>query len=115
MTTVTLPDGPTTPAFLQAVEILAGRTRAWRRLHARYGSAFMVKMPRFGPTLVLSDPAEVKALFTTHTDLVDNIDANLGQFLGPGSLSRCAGRSIARSASCSPRRSTGGGWRSTNR
>ncbi|WP_433561672.1 cytochrome P450 [Nocardia sp. CA-151230] len=86
MTTVTLPDGPTTPAFVQGIEILAGRTRAWRRLHQRYGSAFMVAMPRFGPTLVLSEPAEVKALFTTHTDLVDNIDANLGQFLGPGSL-----------------------------
>ncbi|MEU6582537.1 cytochrome P450 [Nocardia sp. NPDC046763] len=86
MTTVTLPDGPTTPAFVQGIEILAGRTRAWRRLHQRYGSAFMVAMPRFGPTLVLSEPTEVKALFTTHTDLVDNIDANLGQFLGPGSL-----------------------------
>lgn len=86
MTTVTLPDGPTTPAFVQGIEILAGRTRAWRRLHQRYGSAFMVAMPRFGHTLVLSEPAEVKALFTTHTDLVDNIDANLGQFLGPGSL-----------------------------
>ncbi|MGV9665938.1 cytochrome P450 [Nocardia niigatensis] len=86
MTTVTLPDGPTTPPFVQGIEILAGRTRAWRRLHQRYGSAFMVAMPRFGPTLVLSEPAEVKALFTTHTDLVDNIDANLGQFLGPGSL-----------------------------
>ncbi|GAB2535309.1 cytochrome P450 [Nocardia heshunensis] len=86
MTTVTLPDGPTTPAFVQGVQILAGRTRAWRRLHERYGSAFMVNMPRFGPTLVLSEPSEVKALFTTHTDLVDNIDANLGQFLGPGSL-----------------------------
>ncbi|MFE3260920.1 cytochrome P450 [Nocardia sp. NPDC059091] len=86
MTTVTLPDGPTAPAFVQGIEILAGRTRAWRRLHQRYGSAFMVAMPRFGPTLVLSEPAEVKALFTTHTDLVDNIDANLGQFLGPGSL-----------------------------
>ncbi|WP_405497321.1 cytochrome P450 [Nocardia sp. NBC_00511] len=86
MSTVRLPDGPTTPAFVQGVEILAGRTRAWRRLHRRYGSAFVVSMPRFGPTVVLSDPAEVKALFTTHTDLVDNIDANLGQFLGPGSL-----------------------------
>ncbi|GAB3204245.1 cytochrome P450 [Nocardia tengchongensis] len=86
MTTVTLPDGPTTPGFVQGIEILAGRTRAWRRLHQRYGSAFVVSMPRFGPTVVLSDPAEVKALFTTHTDLVDNLDINLGQFLGPGSL-----------------------------
>ncbi|WP_062985866.1 cytochrome P450 [Nocardia anaemiae] len=86
MTTVELPDGPTTPAFVQAIEVLAGRTRAWRRLHRRYGSAFTVYLPRFGRMVVLSEPAEVKALFTASSDVADNIDVNLGQFLGPGSL-----------------------------
>ncbi|WP_433760476.1 cytochrome P450 [Nocardia sp. CA-135398] len=86
MTTVKLPDGPTTPAFVQAIEVLAGRTRAWRRLHRRYGSAFTVYLPRFGRMVVLSEPAEVKALFTASSDVADNVDVNLGQFLGPGSL-----------------------------
>ncbi|MFQ6396129.1 cytochrome P450 [Nocardia sp. KC 131] len=86
MTIVRMPEGPTTPGFVQGLEILTGRTRAWRRLHDRYGSAFTVQLPRFGRTVVLSEPAEVKALFTASTDLVDNIDINLGQFLGPGSL-----------------------------
>ncbi|WP_433203478.1 cytochrome P450 [Nocardia sp. CA-107356] len=86
MTTVKLPDGPTTPAVLQAVEVIAGRTHAWRRLHERYGSAFTVYLPRFGRMVVLSDPAEVKALFTASSDIADNVDVNLGQFLGPGSL-----------------------------
>ncbi|MFI1917910.1 cytochrome P450 [Nocardia sp. NPDC020380] len=86
MTTAKLPAGPASPGFLHGIQILTGRTRAWRRWHDRYGSAYTVRMPRFGPTVVLSDPAEVKALFTAPTDLVDNIDANLGQFLGPGSL-----------------------------
>jgi cytochrome P450 len=86
MTTVKLPDGPTTPALVQALEVIAGRTRAWRRLHDRYGSAFTVYMPRFGRMVVLSDPAEVKALFTASSDVADNVDVNLGQFLGPGSL-----------------------------
>lgn len=86
MTTVKLPDGPTTPALFQAVEVMAGRTRAWRRLHDRYGSAFTVYLPRFGRMVVLSDPAEVKALFTASSDIADNVDVNLGQFLGPGSL-----------------------------
>ncbi|MEV4238862.1 cytochrome P450 [Nocardia sp. NPDC050408] len=86
MTTVKLPDGPTTPAFVQAIEVLAGRTRAWRRLHQRYGSAFTAYLPRFGRIVVLSEPAEVKALFTASSDVVDNVDLNLGQFLGPGSL-----------------------------
>ncbi|MCU1642417.1 MAG: putative cytochrome [Nocardia sp.] len=86
MTTVRMPEGPTTPGFVQGLKILTGRTRAWRGMHERYGSAFTVHLPRFGRTVVLSEPAEVKALFTASTDLVDNIDVNLGQFLGPGSL-----------------------------
>lgn len=86
MTTVKLPDGPTSPAFLQAIEVMASRTRAWRRLHQRYGSAFTVYLPRFGRMVVLSEPAEVKALFTASSDVADNVDVNLGQFLGPGSL-----------------------------
>ncbi|MBF6171880.1 cytochrome P450 [Nocardia blacklockiae] len=86
MTTVKLPDGPRSPALVQGVEILAGRTRAWRRLRDRYGSAFTVHVPRFGRMVVLSDPAEVKALFTAGTDVVDNGDVNLGEFLGPQSL-----------------------------
>ncbi|WP_067813085.1 cytochrome P450 [Nocardia inohanensis] len=86
MTTVKLPEGPSTPGFVQAVEILTGRTRAWRRMHRKYGSAFMIRMPRFGPTVVISEPSEVRTLFTAGSDVADNIDANLGQFLGPGSL-----------------------------
>ncbi|BDT90976.1 MULTISPECIES: cytochrome P450 [Nocardia] len=86
MPAVRLPDGPSTPPIVQNLRILTGRTRTWRRMHDRYGSAFRVQMPRFGDCVVLADPAEIKALFTTSTDLVDNIDVNLGQFLGPGSL-----------------------------
>ncbi|MQY17106.1 cytochrome P450 [Nocardia macrotermitis] len=86
MTTVGLPGGPTSPGFVQILEILSGRTRAWRRLHDRYGSAFTVTTPRLGRTVVLSDPAEVKALFTAGPEVADNMDVNLGQVLGPGSL-----------------------------
>lgn len=86
MTTVKLPDGPTIPNFFQGMEVMVGRTRAWRRLHERYGSAFTVYLPRFGRMVVISDPAEVKALFTAPSDVADNVDVNLGQFLGPGSL-----------------------------
>ncbi|WP_174186363.1 cytochrome P450 [Nocardia barduliensis] len=86
MPAVRLPDGPSTPPIVQNLQILTGRTRTWRRMHSRYGSAFSIQLPRFGDCVVLADPAEIKALFTTSTDLVDNIDVNLGQFLGPGSL-----------------------------
>ncbi|WP_280494147.1 cytochrome P450 [Nocardia asiatica] len=86
MPAVRLPDGPSTPPIVQCLEILTARTRTWRRMHERYGSAFRIQMPRFGDCVVLADPAEIKTLFTTSTELVDNIDVNLGQFLGPGSL-----------------------------
>jgi cytochrome P450 len=86
VTTVTLPGGPSTPRLLQSAELLVDRTRTMRRLRARYGSAFMVQMPVFGRTLVLSDPHEVKQLFQTSPELADTIDANLGSVLGPGSM-----------------------------
>ncbi|UAK30915.1 cytochrome P450 [Nocardia asteroides] len=86
MPAVRIPDGPSSPPIVQNLQILTGRTRTWRRMHDRYGSAFTIQMPRFGPCVVLADPAEIKALFTASTDLVDNLDVNLGQFLGPGSL-----------------------------
>ncbi|MFI7665713.1 cytochrome P450 [Nocardia sp. NPDC049526] len=86
MATVKLPDGPNTPALLQAIQLMAGRDRAWRRLHERYGSAFTVYLPRFGRTVMISEPTEVKALFTATSDVSDVADVNLGQFLGPGSL-----------------------------
>ncbi|WP_280352032.1 cytochrome P450 [Nocardia abscessus] len=86
MPAVRLPDGPSTPPIVQNLQILTGRTRTWRRMHDRYGSAFTIQMPRFGRSVVLADPAEIKALFTAGTDVVDNIDVNLGEFLGSGSL-----------------------------
>ncbi|WP_328402488.1 cytochrome P450 [Nocardia sp. NBC_00403] len=86
MPAVKLPDGPSTPRIVQSLEILFGRSRAWRRMHDRFGSAFTIHMPRFGRVVVVSDPAEVKALFTASTDVADNVAVNLGQFLGPGSL-----------------------------
>ncbi|MEU6188003.1 cytochrome P450 [Nocardia sp. NPDC047038] len=91
MPAVRLPDGPSTPPIVQNLQILTGRTRTWRRMHDRYGSAFTIQMPRFGRSVVLADPAEIKALFTASADLVDNIDINLGQFLGPGSLFALSG------------------------
>ncbi|WP_406230848.1 cytochrome P450 [Nocardia sp. NBC_01009] len=86
MPALKLPDGPSTPRIVQSLEILFGRSRAWRRMHDRFGSAFTIHMPRFGRVVVVSDPTEVKALFTASTDVADNVAVNLGQFLGPGSL-----------------------------
>jgi cytochrome P450 len=81
-----LPDGPTTPRILQGAIGLSSPIRAARHLRAKYGSAFMIDMPMFGRALVISDPSEVKQLFTSPPDVVDNFEYNLGRVLGPGSF-----------------------------
>jgi cytochrome P450 len=76
---------------VQAAYALAMPGRGMRRLHARYGDAFTVNMPIFGHAVVISRPDEIKQLFTTGTDVVDNLDQNLGRVLGPGSLFALSG------------------------
>jgi cytochrome P450 len=54
-------------------------------LGKRYGCAFTVRLPFFGPTVIISDPALVKQFFQTRTDVVRNVEPNLDLVLGPGS------------------------------
>ncbi len=91
MTTVTLPPGPSTPRFVQGAYALATPLRGMRRMRERYGDAFTVNVPIFGRAVVISRPDEIKQLFTTGAQTVDNLDANLGRVLGPGSLFALAG------------------------
>jgi hypothetical protein len=86
MTTVTLPPGPSSPGFAQAVYALTVPRHGMRRLRDRYGDAFTVKLPMFGRAVVISDPAEVKQLFQAGSDAADNPEPNLGRVLGPGSM-----------------------------
>jgi cytochrome P450 family 138 len=80
-----LPKGPRAPALVQGAAHLAMRDRFLRRVRDSHGSAFTVRMPRFGPMVVLSDPAEVRALFTNN-QLFGNVQPNpLGRVIGPGS------------------------------
>ena len=50
----------------------------------RYGSAFTLRLPIFGEAVVVSDPALIKDLFTTNTDLIARAGV-LGEMFGPGS------------------------------
>lgn len=86
MTTVTLPPGPTKPRAVQGLYLLTRPFRGMRQMRERYGDAFTVNIPIFGRAVVISDPAEIKQLFTTSPDLADNIEPNLGRMLGEGSF-----------------------------
>jgi cytochrome P450 family 138 len=91
MNTVTLPDGPSLPRIVQGGMGLAAPLWTMRRLRERYGSAFTVDVPIFGKAVVISDPAEVKQLFTTSPEIADNLDLNLGRVLGPNSFFALSG------------------------
>ncbi|MGW5721326.1 cytochrome P450 [Amycolatopsis sp. NPDC003865] len=88
---VTLPPGPTAPRAVQGAYALTQPLRGMRRLRERYGDAFTVNVPIFGHAVVLSDPAEIKQLFTSGPDLVDNLEVNLGRVLGPHSMFALSG------------------------
>jgi cytochrome P450 len=81
---VRLPPGPRVPKALMGVAFLTARHRAVASIGRRHGSAFTVNLPIFGETVVIGDPALIKDLFTTSSDLVGRA-SNLGTVLGPGS------------------------------
>src|SRR5262245_48233811 len=84
--TTKLPSGPTTPRFVQAIYALTRPNRGMHRMRERYGDTFTVNVPVFGHSLVISDPAEIKQMFQTSTDIAENVEPNLGRILGPGSM-----------------------------
>lgn len=84
--TVRLPPGPSLPRAVQGAGFIASRRRMFRALSRRYGRVFTVNVPLFGRAVVVSDPALVRQLFLASTDLVGNIEPNLGRVLGPGSF-----------------------------
>jgi cytochrome P450 len=81
---VRLPPPARIPKILAAVAFLGPRGRGLAALRKRYGPAFTLNLPIFGQTVVISDPATVKDLFTTHSELVGRA-SSLGVILGPGS------------------------------
>lgn len=81
---VRLPPGPAIPKLVQGIGFMAARHRAVSSLERRWGTAFTMKLPILGPTVVIGDPVLVKDLFTSGNDLVGRA-SNLGTVLGPGS------------------------------
>ena len=81
---VRLPSGPRMPKIVQGLAFVAARDKAVGALGRRYGTAFTLKLPIFGESLVISDPVLIKELFAMRSDLVGRAP-NLGRMFGPGS------------------------------
>ena len=65
-----LPPGPRVPSTLQLLADWKRPTGRLKRLRQRYGKRFTVRMPFQPPFVILSDPAEIKELFTAPPDLI---------------------------------------------
>lgn len=83
---VRLPPGPRGPKTVQAIAMLVAQHGAVAALARRYGSPFTLNLPICGPTVVISEPALAKDLFSTSRHLLGRSRLNLGDVIGPGSL-----------------------------
>lgn len=81
-----LPPTPGIPnAVLRASFMVARRqTTDWLTRH--YGRCFSLRIPVFGDSVFISDPALTKQIFTTSPEVLYNIQPNLSRLLGPGSV-----------------------------
>lgn len=82
---VTLPV-VSSPKLLQGVRFAFLRRRAMRRWIGRYGRTFEINVPVFGRAVVTSDPAAVRAVCTSNAGSLVNVQPNLGNWFGPGSV-----------------------------
>lgn len=84
---VRLPPGPRWPKLVQGVAVLALRHSSIAALGRKYGPSFTLNLPVTGTTVVVSDPALVKDVFSTSRELIGRPTKNLGkEVLGEGSI-----------------------------
>ncbi|HEV7707402.1 MAG TPA: cytochrome P450 [Asanoa sp.] len=74
------------PRAAQTLGMVLIRRRFLMSLRDRHGSAFVLDVPPFGKTLVISDPAMLKQLFTASADIAGTPQPNLSRILGSGSI-----------------------------
>jgi hypothetical protein len=65
-----LPPGPTAPAPLQMLGTWTRPAASLERLRSRYGKRITVQLPFQPPFVILSDPEDIKALFTASPEAI---------------------------------------------
>ncbi len=74
------------PKLVQGVGFAFFRRTAMRNWIKRHGRIFEINVPFFGECVVVSDPALVRAVCTASADELINVQPNLGNWFGPGSM-----------------------------
>ncbi|MEZ0339451.1 cytochrome P450 [Mycobacterium sp. pV006] len=83
---VRLPPQPRIPYPAQASGFTLARKWTVAKVVQRYGDVVCMRLPVFGPTVLVADPALAKQVFMADTEAVGNIQPNLSRVLGPGSV-----------------------------
>ena len=84
-----LPPGPREPAALQTIEWVVRPTALLRRAQARYGEPFTLRTAwSDAPLVLVSDPAEIKRIYTAPADVLQAGDSSafLEPFVGRHSV-----------------------------
>jgi cytochrome P450 len=74
------------PKLVQGVEFAFFRRAAMRRWIKRHGRIFEINVPFFGRSVVVSDPALVRSVCIAGAEQLSNVQPNLGNWFGPGSV-----------------------------
>jgi cytochrome P450 len=65
-----LPPGPRSPSVIQGIAFWTRPLASLERWRARYGKRFTIRLPAMPPFVLLSDPDDVKQVFTAPPDLL---------------------------------------------
>ena len=65
-----LPPGPSYPAVVQGIGFWTRPLAFLERCRARYGKRFTIRLPLAPPFVILTDPDEVKQVFTAPPDVL---------------------------------------------
>jgi cytochrome P450 family 138 len=71
---------------MQAVGFAFFQRQAMRNWINRHGHIFEINVPFFGRSVVVSDAALVRSVCTASTEQLINVQPNLGNWFGPGSI-----------------------------
>jgi cytochrome P450 len=74
------------PKLVQGVGFAFFQRTAMRHWIKRHGRIFEINIPFFGRSVVVSDPALVKSVCTASGEQLINVQPNLGNWFGPGSV-----------------------------
>jgi cytochrome P450 family 138 len=74
------------PKLVQGVGFAFFRRKAMRNWIKRHGHIYEINVPIFGRSVVVSDPALVRSVCTASTEKLINVQPNLGNLFGPGSV-----------------------------